>query len=306
MRILAKPLSWVVAATLLVGTGQPGWADGDDNEKAHASLVDGRAMQEAHGIEVGAIVQAGHSEFASNQAGLSPDAQGLFIRDRNGMTARMVIGLLVAVGGALAQSGPKSVESNSYRSGDYIVTETTTTYYSEAEKAEMTKATNDTIDGLFNARYSDFELQLYSRDKFERGETSGYKLNMLIGDGSGSFSYEAGLGFGKVDSIVDYQGTPTRVDWLYFGMPFRVAYAKGPLRFALTYEWNWLRYGVAKEDRKLHMDINGDPTVRATSHPWHFDVSTLVLKRIALSGGVTTQVLKEHELGYFGSVGVFF
>lgn len=305
MRILAPRLSWLVAATLLAGTVQPGWAD-DDDDKKHASLIDGRAVQEAKGIEVGAIVQAGHSEFASNQVGLSPNVQGLFIRDRNGVTSRMVIGLIVAVAGALAQSGPKKVESNSYRSGDYIVTETKTTYYSEAEKEEMRKATNDTIDGLFNARYSDFELQLYSRDKFERGETSGYKINMFIGDGSGNWSYEAGFGFGKVDSLVDRNGVPVRVDWSYLGMPFRVAYAAGPLRIALTYEWNWLKYGVEAEDRKLHLDMNENPTVRATSHPWHLDASTLLFKRVAISGGITTQVLKEHELGYFGSVGVFF
>jgi hypothetical protein len=296
----------VVAATLLVGTVQPGWADDDDSDKAHAGFVDGRAIQEAKGIEVGAIMMGGHSELASNQVGLSPNAQGLFIRDRNGMTSRMVIGLLVAVAGALAQSGPKSVESSSYRSGDYIVTETKTTYYSEAEKAEMTKATNDTIDGLFNARYSDFELDVFSRDRFERGDASGYKINMLIGDGSGGWSYEAGLGFGKVDSMVDHMGTPVRVDWSYFGMPFRVAYAKGPLRFALTYEWNWLKYGVNKQDRLLHYDTQGDPTVVATSHPWHFDVSTLLMKRIAISGGVTTQVAAEHQLGYFAQAGVFF
>ncbi|HEY4182989.1 MAG TPA: hypothetical protein VGM90_39465 [Kofleriaceae bacterium] len=305
MRILAKPLGWVVAATLLVGTVQPGWAD-DDDDKVHASLVDGRAIQEAKGIEIGAIMMGGHSELASNQVGLSPNAQGLFIRDRNGVTSRMVIGLLVAIGGALAQSGPKSVESKSYTSGDYIVTETTTTYYSEAEKAEMAKATNDTIDSLFNARYSDFELDVYSRDKFERGDTSGYKINMLVGDGSGKWSYETGLGFGKVDSIVDRMGAPVRVDWSYLGMPFRVAYAAGPLRFALTYEWNWLKYGVDKKDRLLHLDAAGDPEVRATSHPWHFDVSTLLMKRIAISGGVTTQVASEHQLGYFAQAGVFF
>lgn len=49
----------------------------------------------------------------------------------------MVIGLVIAIAGAVAKSGPKSVESKSYVSGDYLVTETTTTYYSEAEKAEM-------------------------------------------------------------------------------------------------------------------------------------------------------------------------
>jgi hypothetical protein len=269
-------------------------------------MIDGRAMMAATGIEVGAIYQGGRSEFASNQLGLSPDTQGLFIRDRNGMTSRMVIGLVIAVAGALAQSGPKSVESHSYRSGDYIVTETKTTYYSEAEKAEMQKATNDSIDGLFKARYSDFELQLYSRDKFERGNTSGYKANFLVGDGGDNWSFETGFGFGSASSMVDNAGMPTRIKWSYFGMPFRFSGVMGPLRLALTFEWNWLKYGVSAEERQLQMDTMGNAYTRATSHPWHLEASTLLLKRISLAGGITTQALSEHKLGYVLSAGVFF
>ena len=291
-------------AIALLGSGVA-HAD-EDAPRSGAKLIDGRAIQEGMGIEVGAIWQTGHSEFASNNLGLSPNAQGLILRDRNGVTSRMVIGLLVAIGGALAQSGPKSVESRSYRSGDYVVTETKTTYYSEAEKAEMAEATNKSIDGLFSARYSDFELQLYSRDRFDRGEVSGYKLNMLIGDTFGPLGVETGMGFGSATSLVDDAGTPKRVHYAYFGMPFRASAVAGPLRFALTYEWNWLKYGVEMSERKLGMDADGVAATKTASHPWHLDVSTLLFKRIAVTGGITTQVLREHYLGYYVSAGLFF
>lgn len=89
--------------------------------------MDSRPLQNGIGIEVGAIVNTGMSEYGDDHADIAPQAQGLVIRDRNGMTSRMVIGLLIAVAGALAQSGPKSIESKSYVSGDYLITETTTT-----------------------------------------------------------------------------------------------------------------------------------------------------------------------------------
>jgi hypothetical protein len=246
-------------------------------------------------------MEGGHSQFAYNYGdGLSPDVQGIFIRDRNGMSSRMVIGLLIMIAGAAAESGPKSVESKSYVSGDYLITETTTTYHSEAEKAEIRRATNDSIDGLFAARFSDFELSLYSRDRFGRGDTSGYKTNFLVGEGN-SVAFESGFGFGKANSIVD----GTRVTWKYFGMPFRISGLVGPVRASLTYEWNWLKYGVTDEDRFVHQGADTMNEVATTSHPWRVELSTAIFKRVALTGGATAQTLKT-KLGYFASAGIFF
>jgi hypothetical protein len=303
--MLSRPSSWLVIAAITTGLGSPAYAD-DDDDKPRPKLIDGRGIQFGNGIELGAIMQGGYTEFGSNNLGLSPNVQGLVLRDRNGITSRMVIGLLIAVAGALAQSGPKSVESKSYRSGDYIVTETTTTYYSEAEKAEMSRATSDSVDGLFSAKYADFELHLFSRDRFELGDASGYKLNMLIGGEAGStFGVETGLGFGKVNSIVNSGGMPVRIDYKYLGMPFRLTAVAGPLRFALTYEWNWLKYGIEDTDRQIVMGENGVASTQTASHPWHFEASTLLLKRIAVSGGVTAQTL-QTKVGYFASAGIFF
>lgn len=274
---------------------------GDDDQPG---FVDARGLHHGLSISVSGVVQTGGSEFASNEHSLNPAMQGLLIRDRNGMTSRMVIGLLVAIAGAMAQSGPKSVESTSYRSGNYIVTETKTTYYSEAEKAEMAEATSDTIDGLFSSKFSDFELHLYSRDLFDRGESSGYKINMLIGGGD-NIGFETGLGFGKVNSMVDDNGIPTRINYKYLGMPFRLSAITGPVRVALTFEWNWLSHGVSEEERALTMDVDGSQSTLTASHPWHLDVSTLLLKRIAVSGGITAQKL-ETTFGYYATAGLVF
>lgn len=273
---------------------------------ARADILDAHLQQDGLGIEVGAIVQAGRTEFASNNLGLNPTSEGIVLRDRNGMSARMVIGLLIAIGGAMAQAGPKNVESHSYVSGDYIVTETTTTYYSEAEKAEMRENTAKAIDGVFSTQYSDMELHLYSRDRFGFGDTSGYKANFLVGTGE-SIALETGIGFGVADSIVSAAGTPTTLHWKYLGMPLRASVVAGPVRLAATYEWNWLKYGVPKEDRDIHMDGNGMPVAEVTSHPWHLEASTVVAKRVSVGAGATWQEIKKpSHPGYFVSAGVMF
>jgi len=273
---------------------------------AAAGPFDGKLAQDGLGIEVGAIVQGGRTEYASNTLGLNPTAQGLILRDRNGMSSRMVIGLLIAIAGAMAQSGPKSVERKSYVSGDYIVTETTTTYYSEAEKAQMRENTSKTIDGVFATKYSDMELQLYSRDRFGFGDASGYKINFMIGAGD-SVAFESGFGFGKVESMVDVAGVPTKLTYKYLGMPVRLSMAAGPVRVGLTYEWNWLKYGTEDEERQLHMDDKMNQVASVTSHPWHLDLSTVAFKRVALTVGATAQEIKKPtKLGYFVQAGVMF
>ena len=295
---MSRTLSWFLAAAVCVART----ASADDRP-----MVDGNAIQNGIGIEVGAIYEGGHTEYGENVSGLAPSVQGLVLRDRNGMTSRMVIGLLIAVAGALAQSSAKSTTSESHVEGNYLVTTTTTTYYSEAAKAAMRESTNRAIDGLFTAHYSDFELHVFGRDRFGRGDSTGYHLNFLVGDGSKTFGYETGFGFGKVDSLVASNGTTARLDWKYFGMPFRLTYLAGPLRFALTYEWNWLKYGVDYQTRTLHLDTDNMTTTATTvSHPWHLDASTVIAHRVLVMGGVTTQVLATAQLGYYLSAGFLF
>ena len=272
---------------------------------ASAGPLDGKLQQDGLGIEVGAIVQGGRTEYASNNLGLNPVSQGLILRDRNGMSARMVIGLLIAVAGALGSSGVKSQTSRSYVQGDYIVTETTTTYYTEEEKRQMRENNAKAVAGVFSTKYSDMELQLYSRDRFGMGDSSGYKINFLIGAGD-KYAFESGFGFGVVDSIVDHEGTPTKLTYKYLGMPFRLSGVKGPVRIGLTYEWNWLKYGTDSAERQIHLDDKGASIASVTSHPWHLDVSTVAFKKISLMGGITAQELRKPHVGYFLQAGVMF
>lgn len=268
-------------------------------------VLDGMVLQHGQGIEVGALYEGGATEFAANNVGLSPTMQGVVLRDRNGVTAKWVFGLVIAVAEAFAESGPKSIHSETHDEGDWRVTTTTTTFYSEAEKAEMRQNANDSIDGVFSAPYSDFELHVYSRDTLGFGDSSGYKANFLVGAGK-KLAYESGFGFGHVESYVDDMGSPTRVKYRYFGMPFRLSGVLGPARVALSYEWNWLKYGIENPARQVHADAMGLPMVETASHPWKLDVSTLVLGKVSVTGGVTAQQIQKAKYGYFVSAGMHF
>lgn len=304
--MLRRPavLALLALAPLLL---RPALAAADDDARGKKRpLIDGRLRQDGIGIELGVIAARGDTEYGVPRDGIAPEIEGLVLRDRNGTSARMVIGLLIAVGGALAQSGPKSVESKTWREGDYLVTETTTTYYSEAEKAEMREATSRSIDGLFAAPYSDMELHLFSRDRFGRGQASGYHLNFFVGSGK-PIAFETGLGFGRVTSEVEVDGMPTRVNWKYLGMPFRVSTVAGPARLALTYEWNWLKYGVEDAERVVHTGEDGMAQITAVSHPWKLDISTVIGRRLALSAGLTAQQIKKPgQLGFTATAGMLF
>jgi hypothetical protein len=308
--VVIRSLHRFVGLTLsLALVATPAFAD-DDPPKARN--VDGHLQQDGLGIELGAIAQTGRTEFASNNLGIAPNVQGLVLRDRNGLSSRMVIGLLIAVAGAMAQSGPKSQSSETHREGDYMVTTTTTTYYSEEEKAQMRENTSKAIGGVFSSKYSDMELNLYSRDKFGFGDASGYKINFYIGSGD-KIAFESGFGFGVVDSIVEHEGQPVKLTYKYLGMPFRISGVyRDAVRIGLTYEWNWLKYGIEDEERLLHTttdsmgNVSAMQEARVTSHPWHLDFSTVLFKRVSLMGGVTAQEIKKARVGYFLQAGVMF
>src|SRR5438093_9353859 len=151
--IVPTYVSRLVAVTLsfaLAGGTTTRVAFADDTETSYGDkkapgALDGHLRQDGLGIEIGAIMQGGRTEFASNNLGLAPASQGIVLRDRNGLSARMVIGLIIAIGGAMAASGPKSQTSETHQEGNYLVTTTTTTYYSEEEKRQMRENTSKAI-----------------------------------------------------------------------------------------------------------------------------------------------------------------
>lgn len=268
-------------------------------------IESGRVLQDGMAIEVGAIAHSGLSEYSTTVGGFGPSAQGLVLRDRNGLTTRVFFGVLVSLAGALAASGPKSVESRSYVSGNYLVTETTTTYYSEAEKAEMRENTSKTVDGLFSAKYTDFELQVFAKDRLGFGDSTGHKATFLLGGGK-TIGFEAGLGWGNVNSDFIRDGQRQLIDHKYFGMPFRLSGPAGPFRWALTWEWNWLAHGLDAQEREPVDNADGSRSWTVAYHPLHLDLQAALLGQIYVTGGVTMPSVKESDFGYHMGAGLRF
>ncbi len=289
-----------LVATLGLSLGQLGTAYADP------VIEDGLALEHGMAIELGGIAQRGYSEYASPVGGITPELQGLVLRDRNGLVSRSIFGLLISLATAARASGPKSVSSRSYDSGDYRVTETRTTYYSEAEKEQIRKEGSDSLDSLFSMRNSEFELQVYSRDRFGRGDASGYKANFLVGDGSRSLVFETGIGFGDVDSTVTKNGMAYAINHKYFGVPLRLSGAIYKLRWSAAFEWNWLSHGLSDADRTPTLGMDGITRMTVAPNPLHLDIQAAVFGRIYVSGGVTFPSVKQLDHGYRLSAGLRF
>lgn len=245
-------------------------------------------------LEVGLIANVGSSEFAATDEHLSPNASGIVIRDRNGMSAAMVIGAVITILTAVKLTGQQEIKSSRITDvdkrvdGSTVVTvETKTTYVDLGTREEQSAGTNAML-GAIAAAQSEFELQLFSRSRFGFGDTGGFKLTAIAGGGR-IVRFQTGLGFGFLSSRVEQDGMPVRIDWSYFGMPFRVSRSLHFAQLSLTYEWNWLKYGA--KGRNLHTEADGSLAIRTASHPWHLDVSTVAFNRLALGIGVMTQRL---------------
>lgn len=296
-----------VRGVLVVGVAIAGLCFGQLGiVRADPFMEDGLALEHGMAIEIGGIAQFGYSEYASPVGGITPDVQGMVLRDRNGLVARSVFGLLIALATAARESGPKSVNTRTYDSGDFRVTETRTTYYSEAEKAQIRKEGSDSLDDLFDLRNSEFELQVYSRDRFGRGDASGYKANFLVGDGSKTIAYEAGLGFGDVDSTVSKGGMLYAINHKYFGVPLRVSGAISKFRWSVAFEWNWLSHGLSASERAPTLMTDGITRMTVAPNPLHLDIQAALLGRLYVSGGVTFPSVTQFDHGYRLSAGLRF
>jgi hypothetical protein len=82
--------------------------------RADPFIEDGLALEHGMAIEIGGIAQSGYSEYASPVGGITPELQGLVLRDRNGLVARSFFGLLISLATAARESGPKSVDTRVY------------------------------------------------------------------------------------------------------------------------------------------------------------------------------------------------
>ncbi len=271
---------------------------------AQGVFEDGDVLINGYTEELGGIAYAGTGEFSLPEMGLTPNVQGLYWRDRDGLVTRATAGLVIAVSSALAQSGPKSVETRTTVTSDYIITETRTTYYSEEEKAAMRASANNAIDGVFSTRNADFELQVFSRDRFGRGDASGYKMNFYLGTGGKSWAFESGFGIGNVDSNVVKDGVNSVVGYEYIGMPFRLQYAFSKVRTMLQVDWNWMAYS---DDPATKMTSDGRMEYLVRRHPLTAAAQVALFGRVSLMGGLTMpNVGKVSKPGYWVSAGLRF
>lgn len=273
---------------------------------ADSIFEDGGSLGTGFAIEVGGVQYLGSSEFASTVAGLSPNVQGLVLRDRHGATARVIAGTFIVVAAAFAASQPKSVESKSYRSGDYIVTETTTTYRSPAEREAIMASAGGAASGVFFSDLADFELEAFGRDRFGYGDSSGYKLNMLFGGGTNKLYFEAGFGWGFVDSLVNKGGETFEIEQSYYGVPFRIGGAISKLNWTATWEWNWAGH---KEDLKTEAsdpDMQGVRHLEVAHFPLRLEGEIGLFGRVYAQGGLVFPSVKKLDLGYRLSAGFRF
>jgi len=279
----------------------------DDDARGNPFLEDGASLAQGYAIEVGMIGNYGQSEFSSTDDGITPAAQGFVLKDRNGTTARVIMSTIIILGAALAASQPKSVERKSTRQGNYIVTETTTTYRSPAEQQAIMANASGAASGLFMTKMAEFELEVYGKNRFGFGDSTGYKMNMLFGGGDPGFYMEAGLGWGDVDSIVKVDGQIIELDHAYVGMPLRVGGALSKLHWSATLEWNWL--AKKKSERQLEMQPSGNMGAKVGHHPFRLDAQMAIFGRVYAKGGVVIPKLsqaKKFEYGYQTSVGFRF
>lgn len=275
-------------------------------------LEHGEVLNGGAAFELGAIGHIGRGEFSlsTKNSTINPNAYGVVLRDRNGFSARIVAGLLIAVASGIAQSGPKSVETESRIVGDYKITKTTTTYYSEAEKAAMRESAMQSIDALMGADVADFELQIFGKDQFGYGDSSGYKMNMIFGGKpKDAFNFQVGMGWGSVNSTVMQDGIAHRLEQDYFGMPFRFVGATSLFAWSLTWEWNWLAHSD-----KRNQDIEIDPMLppptdlvhQVGSHPLSFELETAILGRLYIRGAAVLPNFAKFTPGYRFSAGMRF
>lgn len=295
-----------IVLALLLASPTAGWAD-KDRSRANPFLEDGESLAQGYAIELGMIYNYGQSEFSSVDDNITPAAHGFVLKDRNGTTARVIMSTIIILGAAFAAASPKKVETETKRSGNWIVTKTTTTYRSPAEQQAIMAGAAGAASGLFLTPMAEFELEVYGRDRFGFGDSGGYKMNMLFGGGDPSLYMEAGLGWGDVDSVVEHEGQTVELDHSYFGMPLRIGGAVSKLHWSATLEWNW----IAKKtpERQLEMQSSGNLGAKVGHHPFRLDGQMALFGRVYAKAGVIIPKLtqwKNFEYGYQTSFGFRF
>lgn len=243
----------------------------------------------------------GASQLGESSEGLEPRLLGLRYTERKGFVTGFFFAVINTIAGGMAAASPKSVRS--YRSGNYIVTETT--YRSEAEKQAMLAQTAAASAAMLDAEDQSFDLEIYSTALPGGGEASGHKLNMYFGISIADIlTLDVGLGFGYVESRFERDGRQVALTHSYLGMPFRLNLAAGPLLIWFQWDWNWLGEwvgydpGVEATDSSFKKQLTG-------SH-LELGVTTALFDRVLLQAGLTTPQITSGDFGFRASVGFRF
>lgn len=278
-------------------------APSSDDDGGSIAFEPGVSLLQGYSVAMGAFVEGGNNEYSDYRGGNSPNPVSMGFRyyERNGFISGTIAAIAIAVGGAAAASGPKSVES--WESGGYRYTRTT--YYSPAERAAMTAATSAAAAGAFSIANQSFDLQVFTRHM--GGNTEGYKLNMLFGipfaDGHGMF--DLGFGLGNVRSAVGEDGKYLVSQQDYLGMPMRLSGAFGPLVTFLQFEWNWMAH-TDDADNNKPKNIGTTRSVVNYAHPWRLGVQAAIFGYLFAEAGLTTPSITSGSIGFTSTLGARF
>jgi hypothetical protein len=288
-----RALSMALALTATSSAAATGPYEGFGD--AGLSLLHGRWMS------VSPFMGGGASQLGSTDAGYDPTAIGLRYYERKGFITGVFFALMNTVAGSMAAASPKSV--NTYRSGNWIITETT--YRSEAEKQEMLAQTAAASEAMMSAEDQSFDLEIYSTSLPGGGEVTGYKLNMSFGiEIDEAIMLDVGMGFGSVDARMIRDDRQGKVHLSYFGIPFRLNVAGGPFLFYASWDWNILGEWSGHKDDLV--DEATRYTKRSTLSHLELGVQTVIFDRLLVQAGVTTPKIDSGDFGYRASVGLRF
>ena len=195
------------------------------------SMASGKSLMRGYSVSLDYFVDSGHTPISGASSSAQPLVTGLRYYERQGMITGLTTAIFSIVAGAYGSAQPKGYDVR-YTSTHKI---TTTTYRSDAEKAQMQARANRQAQRAASRRNQSFELELYSPSlPGLQGQASGFKANMFFAADFKSWMLDFGFGVGKAasrtfaaDSAVGVNG-----DFGYIGIPLR---ANVPIGSLLTY-----------------------------------------------------------------------
>ncbi len=185
-------------------------------------------------MDVGAVYATNAVSFGD---GMSLSGNGLRYYERHCCLARFLaaisFGLLSSAGAA---SNVKSQTSTSHIEGDYEVTETTTTYYSDEGLQAKRKAAADATASILTLP---FTMELIYFPQRDDGNLHGFQWTLYLVDlpKRSPFRFETGLHWDQLGGEVNGMEITNK----NFGMPFKLLYRPmGWVQLDAQFRWSFL------------------------------------------------------------------